>query len=130
MDKYTELRNVTDWIENSSSEEFMSTFNSLGNDYSGVTLGDFVDYFINDDETDETVEYDILTTGNFIFEAEELERNIEKEAEWLSYIFDDAPILSMELIDASQIKLIDEKQECTDLYDAANDEIYDYSLAA
>ena len=125
MDKYTELRNVTDWIENSSSEEFMSTFNSLGNDYSGVTLGDFVDYFINDDETDETVEYDILTTGNFIFEAEELERNIEKEAEWLSYIFDDAPILSMELIDASQIKLIDEKQECTDLYDAANDEIYD-----
>ena len=130
MDKYTELRNVTDWIENSSSEEFMSTFNSLGNDYSGVTLGDFVDYFINDDETDETVEYDILTTGNFIFEAEELERNIEKEAEWLSYIFDDAPILSMELIDASQIKLIDEKQECTDLYDAANDEIYDYPLAA
>lgn len=43
MDKYEGLQKVTDWIKNSSSEEFMETFNKLNdNEYSGPTLGDFL----------------------------------------------------------------------------------------
>lgn len=45
MDKYEKLKNVTNWIEDSSSEEFMSTFNELNNNYpnNSITLGDFID---------------------------------------------------------------------------------------
>ena len=43
MDKYEGLQKVTDWIKNSSSEEFMGTFNKLNDkEYSGPTLGDFL----------------------------------------------------------------------------------------
>lgn len=43
MDKYEGLQKVTDWIKNSSSEEFMGTFNKLNDkEYSGPTLGDFI----------------------------------------------------------------------------------------
>lgn len=52
MDKYESLKNVTNWIENSSSEEFMSTFNSLNNNYSNnsITLGDFIDHYIDNND--------------------------------------------------------------------------------
>lgn len=43
MDRYEGLQKVTDWIKNSSSEEFMGTFNKLNDNYSGPTLGDFLD---------------------------------------------------------------------------------------
>lgn len=44
MGKYESLQKVTDWIKNSSSEEFMGTFNKLNEkEYSGPTIGDFLD---------------------------------------------------------------------------------------
>lgn len=49
MGKYESLQKVTDWIKNSSKEEFMGTFNKLNDkEYSGPTLGDFLG--LNDTE--------------------------------------------------------------------------------
>lgn len=62
------LNAVTKWIENSSSEEFLLNFNKLGNNYSGITLGEYLDeYGVIEDESDL---YNILTTENFIYGAE------------------------------------------------------------
>lgn len=40
--KYKSLEEMTNWIKNSSSEEFMGTFNKLGDDYNGPTVEDFL----------------------------------------------------------------------------------------
>lgn len=54
MDKYEGLQKVTDWIINSSSEEFMGTFNKLNNkEYSGPTLGDFLGSLDDSEEVEE-----------------------------------------------------------------------------
>lgn len=53
MGKYEGLQKVTDWIKNSSSEEFMGTFNKLNDkEYSGPTIGDFLGL----DDTEELFE--------------------------------------------------------------------------
>ena len=59
--KYNALKNTTDWIINSSSEEFMSTFKNLNDNYSGITIGEFIDSFIEQSESN-CIEYDIITT--------------------------------------------------------------------
>ena len=41
--KYDSLKRITDWINNSSSDEFMSKFNKLGDNYSGINVGEFRD---------------------------------------------------------------------------------------
>lgn len=56
IDKYTALKNTTDWIANSSSEEFKSTFNELGDNYSGLTIGDFLSE--DEEELEEIEELD------------------------------------------------------------------------
>lgn len=57
MDKYEGLQKVTDWIMNSSSEEFMGTFNKLNDkEYSGPTLGDFLDSLDDTEDTEEVEE--------------------------------------------------------------------------
>lgn len=56
MDKYEGLQKITDWIKNSSSEEFMETFNKLDKEYSGMTLGDFIDLTETEDETEKETE--------------------------------------------------------------------------
>lgn len=53
MDKYEGLQKITDWIKNSSSEEFMETFNKLDKEYSGMTLGDFIDLTETEKETED-----------------------------------------------------------------------------
>ncbi|POY42010.1 hypothetical protein [Avibacterium endocarditidis] len=83
-DKYNALQNTTDWIVNSSSEEFMSTFKTLNDNYSGMTIGEFIDYFIEQSESN-CVEYDIITTENFIFGLEEL--MVDKQYEWRNIFF-------------------------------------------
>ncbi len=66
MGKYESLQKVTDWIKNSSSEEFMGTFNKLNDkEYPGPTLGDFLDSaeikdirdFFEAKESEESEEY-------------------------------------------------------------------------
>lgn len=59
IDKYTALQNTTDWIVNSSIEEFMSTFNELGDNYEGITLGEYIDLFL-DTKLNNGIEYNIL----------------------------------------------------------------------
>lgn len=56
VDKYIALQNTTNWIENSSSEEFMSLYNKLGDDYSGTTVGEILGI----DEADETSKLSFL----------------------------------------------------------------------
>lgn len=63
MDKYEGLQKVTDWIINSSSEEFMGTFNKLNDkEYSGLTLGDFLDSL---DDTEEVEEGEPITEEEY-----------------------------------------------------------------
>lgn len=63
MGKYEGLQKVTDWIKNSSSEEFMGTFNKLNDkEYSGPTIGDFLDSL---DDTEEVEEGDPITEEEF-----------------------------------------------------------------
>ena len=50
-DKYDSLNKITNWIKNSSSDEFMSTFNELGDNYSGITIGEFIDSFNESNES-------------------------------------------------------------------------------
>lgn len=126
--KYTALNNTTDWIINSSSEEFMSTFNMLDGNYSGITIGEFIDLFV-DDKKNNDIEYNIITTGNFIFGAEEI--TSDKDKEWKQITMSERThIGSVELIDIKNIKVAGEDKKYTDLYYAANDSVYDYSLAA
>ena len=47
-DKYEALQNTTNWIVNSSPEEFLSTFNQLEGDYDGITLGEYIDSSLDD----------------------------------------------------------------------------------
>lgn len=63
MDKYEGLQKVTDWIKNSSSEEFMGTFNKLNDkEYLGPTLGDFLDSL---DDTEEVEEGELITEKEY-----------------------------------------------------------------
>lgn len=124
--KYDSLKRITDWINNSSSDEFMSKFNKLGDNYSGITVGEFIDSFIDNSEGDFS-ECDILTTGNFIFGAEEISSDSKYEWEMISTPFD-AQFGISELVDINDIRIIDNKKKCSDLYDVAKDDIY--SLAA
>lgn len=125
--KYDALKNTTNWIINSSSEEFISTFKMLDGNYSGITVGEFIDSFF-DHSDNNFFEYELITTGNFIFGAEEIISNNKKE--WTPInITEKAGVKGVELIDIKNINLINTEQKCTDLYDAANDCIY-YSLAA
>ena len=63
MDKYEGLQKVTDWIKNSSSEEFMESFNKLNDkEYSGPTLGDFLDSL---DDTEEVEEGEPITEEEY-----------------------------------------------------------------
>ena len=126
--KYNALKNTTDWIINSSSEEFMSTFKNLNDNYSGITIGEFTDSFIEQSESN-CIEYDIITTENFIFGLDEF--ITDEKYEWKNIISPEKAYLgNVELVDPRNIKLIDSAQGCTDLYDAANDSLYYYSLAA
>lgn len=52
MDKYESLQKITDWVKNSSPEEFMEKFNKLDDNNSGITIGDFLDLYIIDDTDD------------------------------------------------------------------------------
>ena len=54
MDKYESLKRITDWIKNSSSEEFMEKFNQLDGNYSGMSVGDFLDSTETKEETEDT----------------------------------------------------------------------------
>lgn len=56
MDKYESLKRITDWIKNSSSEEFMEKFNQLDRNYSGMTIGDFLDSTETEEKTEEKTE--------------------------------------------------------------------------
>lgn len=51
-DKYNALRSTTDWILNSPSEEFMSSFKTLKNDCSKMTAGAFIDCAIKKEKDD------------------------------------------------------------------------------
>lgn len=119
IDKYTALQNTTDWIVNSSIEEFMSTFNELGDNYEGITLGEYIDLFL-DTELDNGIEYNILTTDNFIFGAEVgfIANNS---------VFETYPIEEVSIKGVQHIKL---DSNLTDCYNASNDELYGVSLAA
>lgn len=124
--KYDSLEKITNWIKNSSSEEFMSKFNKLGDNYSGITIGEFIDSFI-DNSDDISSEYDILTTGNFVFDAEETTSDCQNKWEILTPK-KDVKLGCFELVDIKDIHITDNKQKCTDLYDAKKEDIY--SLAA
>lgn len=66
MDKYEGLQKVTDWIKNSSSEEFMGTFNKLNDkEYSGPTLGDFLDSLDDTEEGEEVEEGEPITEEEY-----------------------------------------------------------------
>lgn len=70
--KYEGMKAITDWIKNCPSEEFMKTFNELGNNYSGLTIGDF----LGADETEELC-YDIKQDfKEIIEELKQLDINI------------------------------------------------------
>lgn len=119
IDKYLALKNTTNWIENSSLEEFMSTFHELGDEYDGITLGEYIDLFIDTDLNDD-IEFNILTTDNFIFGAESklTGANIALE-----------PCL-IEEPSIERVYSIELDAKLTDSYNASNDEIYDFSCAA
>ncbi|MDO9831141.1 hypothetical protein Q7381_04185 [Glaesserella parasuis] len=118
--KYQALQNTTDWIINSSSDEFLSTFNMLNDEYSGLTIGEFIDSYIDDKYNN--IEYNIITTTNFIFGAEEISSLKEKEP---TIVLKESGKVSVE-----NVRSIDLPNGFTDSYNAANDEIYDYSFAA
>ena len=125
-DKYDSLNKITDWIKNSSSDEFMSTFNELGDNYSGITIGEFIDSFI-DNTDDDFSEYNIITTGDFIFGAEEMPSDSKNKWEMINTSLN-VQIINFELVDINNIHMIDNKNKYTNLYDVAKDDIY--SLAA
>lgn len=43
MNNYDALDAVTKWIKESSHEEFMKNFNTLEGQYSGITIGEYLD---------------------------------------------------------------------------------------
>lgn len=59
--KYEGMKEVTNWIKNCPSEEFMGTFNELKDDYSGPTIGDFLGNADDNEheESEEPYAYDI-----------------------------------------------------------------------
>lgn len=70
--KYKSLEEITNWIKNSSSEEFMGTFNKLGDDYNGPTVGDFLslncmsrDDFSLDDFLENTEDYEPVNPEDY-----------------------------------------------------------------
>lgn len=59
---------VTKWIETSSTDEFLANFKSLGDNYSGITLAEYLEeYGVIEDESDLQ---NIFTTDDFIYGAE------------------------------------------------------------
>lgn len=77
MKKYEALKAVTQWIRESSSEDFMKNFNTLEGQYSGITIGEYLDHYgILDDEYEFQ---NIMTTSNFIFGLETVSINIQFE---------------------------------------------------
>ena len=121
-DKYDSLNKITDWIKNSSSDEFMSTFNELGDNYSGITIGEFIDSFIDSNDGCFS-EYDIITTENFIFGAEEIPSDGTNEWEMINTSLE-VQFINFKLVDINNIHMIDNEKKCTDIYDVAKDDIY------
>lgn len=123
IDKYVALQNTTNWIVNSSSEEFMSTFNELGDGYGGMTLGDYIDLFIDSDlDINDIIEYNILTTEDFVFGADIQENDSHQFYINESYSMEELTIEKMQYVE-----LPSNLQNC---YDAANDELYNFCYAA
>lgn len=129
--KYDSLKRITDWINNSSSDEFMSKFYKLGDNYSGITVGEFIDSFIDNSEGDFS-ECDILTTGNFFFGAEAMISDSKNEQVMVSTPVspEDTEFKSSELVDINDIRMLDDKKKCTNLYDVAEDDVYSLAEAA
>lgn len=121
IDKYTALKNTTDWIVNSSIEEFMSTFNQLGDNYEGITLGEYIDLFIDTDLINDNIEYNILTTDNFIFNAKTQAKNDK-----CSFV----QTYPVEETTSEKMVLVKLPPNLTDCYNASNDELYGFSCAA
>lgn len=122
IDKYLALRNTMDWITNSSSEEFMNTFNQLDDKYDGMTLGEYIDLFI-DTDLNSTIEYNIMTTDNFIFGAKADQiNNTDTRFE---------PCIIKQKIVERKIQSIEYPLHLITKFDnASNDELYYLSCAA
>lgn len=75
--KYEGMKEVTNWIKNCPSEEFVRTFNELKDDYSGPTIGDFLGD-ADDNEPEESEEpYDINQDFREVLEKlKQLDNNI------------------------------------------------------
>lgn len=110
---------VTQWIETCSSEEFLLNFKSLGDNYSGITLAEYLEeYGIIEEESDL---HNILTTDDFIYGAEIKE-------------FDDSDFQIIERVNNENLsvqKVIELDFKVTlNLFEATNDCPYVEALAA
>lgn len=82
IDKYEAMQRTTDWIKNSSVEEFMEFFNRLPRhevNENNPSLGSVVDCLFDFEllERRDNLCYHIMITDNFVFGAETVSKNIE-----------------------------------------------------
>lgn len=110
---------VTKWIETSSTEDFLLNFTSLGDNYSGITLAEYLEeYGMNEDESDLQ---NILTTDDFIYGAE-LKEHDDSEFQIVERV-------NNENLSVQNIIEVD-FQVTLNLFEATNDSPYVEALAA
>lgn len=110
---------VTKWIETSSSEDFLLNFKSLGDNYSGITLAEYLEeYGISEDESDLQ---NILTTDDFIYGAE-LKEHDDSEFQIVERV-------NNENLSVQNVIELD-FQVTLNLFEATNDSPYVEALAA
>lgn len=81
-DKYQALQNTTDWIINSSVEEFMEGFNNLPKhevNENNPSLGSIINSFPDFEslENQDNLCMNIMTTDDFVFGAETISNRLE-----------------------------------------------------
>ena len=110
---------VTNWIETSSSEEFLLNFKSLSDNYSGITLAEYLEeYGVIEEESDLQ---NILTTDDFIYGAELKE-------------YDDSEFQIVESVNNENLSVQNvielDFKVTLNLFEATNDSPYVEALAA
>ena len=109
------------WIETSSSADFLKNFNKLEGQYSGITIGEYLEVC---SVVENEYEFrNVMTSIDFIFGLEDEPMSIK--------IGDSSEFTSNEMIKSIEVEELKLGDQYSDLFEAQNDSPYfDEALAA
>jgi hypothetical protein len=124
MKNYDTLDAVTKWIRESTAEDFIKNFNKLEGQYTGITIGEYLDEYSVSEISFEF--QNIMTTPDFIFGLDVTTKKTNNFSDSGFKLSDQTKSIAIETL---KVELIDMKD--TNVFEAVNDSPYfDEALAA